>query len=65
MTPARPRPDLRPVITRPDPTGPALLSIWGDGPAPVAVVPLSPSRALRLASEALAAVAPADITPSH
>lgn len=58
-----PRPDLRPVITRPDPAGPALLSIWADDPLPVAIVPLSPARALRLAAEILAAVAPADISP--
>lgn len=60
-----PRPDLRPVVTRPDPAGPALLTVWADGPAPVAVVTLSPARALRLASEILAAVAPAEITSPH
>lgn len=56
--------DPRVTITRPaGPDGPAVLAVYGDMPAPIVAVPLTPRRVLRLARELLAAVEPDEIDP--
>jgi len=49
--------DPRVIVTRPaGPDGPAVLAVYGDSPAPIVAVPLTPRRVLRLAGELLASV---------
>lgn len=52
----------RVIVTRPaGPDGPPILAVYGDMPAPIVAVPLTPRRALRLCRELLAAVEPGEV----
>ncbi len=56
----------RVIVSRPaGPDGPAVLAVYGDSPAPIVAVPLTPHRVLRLARELLAAVEPSEIGPER